>query len=100
MRGLGGLGRLWHTIQNYLFPVLEDELGELEEKEQEFVSICESCAPRAHLTAYSWVGNGCPPKYRLAIFNAFVAKALWDFPTTRSLIKGGQGETGAPTAQP
>jgi hypothetical protein len=87
MRGLSGLGQLWHTIQNYLFPVLEDELGELEDKEREFVAICEACAPQAHLTAYRWVGNGCPPKDRLAIFKAFVAKALWDFPTTRALLE-------------
>ena len=35
---------------------------------------------------YLWVGNGCPPKSRLALCQAFIAKAVWDFPTTRDLI--------------
>ena len=29
MSGLAALGNLWNTIQTWLFPVLEDELGEL-----------------------------------------------------------------------
>ena len=30
--------------------------------------------------------NGCPPASRLALRKAFIAKAVWDFPTTRDLI--------------
>ena len=86
MSGLARLGELWSTIQKWLFPLLEDELGELDDKHKEFVAVCETCAPRAHMTPYRWIGNGCPPKSRLALFKAFVAKAVWDFPTTRALI--------------
>jgi hypothetical protein len=50
------------------------------------VAVCEVCAPQTCLSAYGWIGNGCPPKSRLALFKAFVAKAIWDFPTTRDLI--------------
>ena len=46
----------------------------------------EICQPRTHLAAYRWVGNGCPPKDRLALCKAFIAKAVWDLPTTRDLI--------------
>ena len=86
MSGLARLGELWNTIQAWLFPMLEDELGELDEKHKDFVAVCEACAPRTHMAAYRWVGYGCPPKSRLALFKAFVAKAVWDFPTTRDLI--------------
>lgn len=86
MSGLAKLGDLWGTIQNWLFPMLEDELGELNDLHREFIAICEICAPRQHLAAYRWVGNGCPPKDRLAMFKAFVAKAVLDLPTTRILI--------------
>ena len=80
------LGELWNTIQAWLFPMLEDELGELDEKHREFVAVCQLCNPRPHVRAYRWIGYGCPPKSRLALFKAFVAKAVWDFPTTRDLI--------------
>ena len=42
--------------------------------------------PRADLSVFEWVGNGCPPHSRLALLKAFVAKAVWDFATTRGLI--------------
>jgi len=86
MSQLAELGNLWHSIQAWLFPVLEDELGELDDRHREFVAVCEICAPRKHLAAYRWVGNGCPPKDRLALCKAFIAKAVWDFPTTSALI--------------
>ena len=86
MSGLARLGELWDTIQKWLFPLLEDELGELDDRHKEFVAVCETCAPGAHMAPYRWIGNGCPPKSRLALFKAFVAKAVWDSPTTRALI--------------
>ena len=86
MSGLAALGNLWNTIQACLFPVLEDELGELDDQHRQFVAVCETCQPRQHLAGYRWVGNGCPPKDRLALCKAFIAKAVWDFPTTRDLI--------------
>ena len=32
MTAMAGLGRLWNSIQTWLLPMLEDELGELNEK--------------------------------------------------------------------
>jgi hypothetical protein len=86
MNGSSRLGELWLSIQKRLFPVLEDELGELDEKHREFVAVCELCDPRPEMRDYRWIGYGCPPKSRLALFKAFVAKSVWDFPTTRDLI--------------
>jgi hypothetical protein len=80
------LSGLWNSIQSWLFPVLEDELGALDEKHRQFVAACELCAPHNHMAAYRWIGNGCPPSDRLALCKAFIAKAVWDFATTRDLI--------------
>jgi hypothetical protein len=86
MSGLKALGQLWCGIQRWLFPALREELGELGEKHREFIAVCETSTPQNHLAAYRWVGIGCPPKDRLAVCKAFIAKAVWDFPTTRALL--------------
>ena len=86
MIAMASLGSLWNSIQSWLFPMLEDELGELDEQHREFVAVCEFCDPQSHMDAYRWLGNGCPPNSRLAMCKAFIAKAVWDFPTTRDLI--------------
>jgi hypothetical protein len=74
MSGLAGLGNLWHTIRAWLFPVLEDEMGELDGQQREFVAVCEICASREQVGAYRWVGNGCPAKDWLALCKAFIGK--------------------------
>ena len=86
MSGLVVLGKLWGNLYGYLFPAIEEEIGELDEKHQEFVAICEACAPHEHMAGYRWCGDGCPPADRLPICKAFIAKAVWDFSTTRNLI--------------
>jgi len=80
------MGKLWNSIQSWLFPVLEDELGVLDEKHRQFVAVCELCTPQDHMDAYRWIGNGCPPSNRLALCKAYIAKAVWEFATTRDLI--------------
>ena len=80
------LGELWMSIQSWLFPMLEDEIGELDEKHRQFVAVCELCSLQDHMATYQWIGNGCPPSDRLALCKAFIAKAVWDFSTTRDLI--------------
>jgi hypothetical protein len=59
------LGQLWSSIQSWLFPVLEDEIGALDDKHRQFVAVCELCAPQDHIATYRWCGNGCPPSDRL-----------------------------------
>jgi hypothetical protein len=49
------------------------------EKHQLFVAVGELCAPQDHMAAYRWCGNGCPPRDRLTLCKAFIAKAVWDF---------------------
>jgi hypothetical protein len=86
MQAANPLGQIWNSIQTWLFPSLENELGELDDKHKEFVAVCELCRPQDFMAPYRWLGNGCPPKDRLALCKAFVAKSVWDFPTTRDLI--------------
>jgi hypothetical protein len=80
------LGPLWHSIQSWLFPALEDELGELDDLHRQFIAVCESCRPQDFMADYRWTGNGCPPKDRLPLGKAFIAKAVWNLATTRELI--------------
>jgi len=65
---------------------MEDEIGALDERHLQFVTVCEMCALQNYMSAYRWIGNGCPPSDRLALCKAFIAKAVWDFATTRDLI--------------
>jgi hypothetical protein len=41
------MGQLWSSIQSWLFPVLEDEIGALDDKHRQFVAVCELCAPHS-----------------------------------------------------
>lgn len=50
--------------------MLEDEIGELDVKHRHFVAVCELCAPQDHVRDYHWIGNGSPPKSRLALCNS------------------------------
>lgn len=80
------LSNLWNSIQSWLFPALEEELGELTEKQQEFVRVCELCDLDKHISPYKWKYCGRKRKERLSLLKAFVAKAVHNFSTTRALI--------------
>jgi hypothetical protein len=41
----------YHLFLTWLLPVLEDELGELDEQHRQFVSVCELCAPQDHMAS-------------------------------------------------
>ena len=81
----GRLSQYWLRIQSSLFPWLEEELGELTEKEQELVTTLELIRIE-QFTAFSSSLKGRPPKERAAIARAFVAKAIYNMPTTRMLL--------------
>ena len=76
-----------NTIQQTLFPALEKELAApLGEKGELFVTVVEMAQPERFIERFEWAGAGCPRKWRLPILHAFIAKAVWNFPTTRSLL--------------
>ena len=74
-----------HLLQNGLFPVLNEELGELTESAKRLVAALEMI-PLARFVPSSrgWIGR--PSKDRLAIASAFVAKAVYGFGLTRQLL--------------
>jgi len=80
------LFEIWHSIQHSLFPWLETELDPLTEKQQEFIRVIELAEVQKHMIPYRWQGVGRKRDDRLAILKAFVAKAIYNFPTTKMLI--------------
>jgi hypothetical protein len=79
------LSQTWLNIQGSLFPWLIEELGPLTKKQQELVTTLEIV--RIEEFIYSSRGfPGRPPKDRTTIARAFVAKAVYNMPTTRSLL--------------
>ena len=73
-------------IQRNLFPALEEEIGELSPKERQFIRILELVQIRPFLADQCWCGIGRKPHSRMAMANAFIAKAVWNVPTTRGLL--------------
>ncbi len=79
------ISQYWFRMQSSLFPWLEEQLGELTEKEQKLVTTLELIRIE-RFTALSHSLRGRPPKERAAIARAFVAKAVYNMPTTRALL--------------
>ena len=79
------LSQWWEKIQGYLFPCLEKELGPLNEKQQQFISILELIRIEDHIPR-AFKPRGRPCKNRVAIGRAFIAKSVYNFSTTRALI--------------
>ena len=78
---------LWNTIECYLFPHLEDLLdSDLSKKEREFVRVCTLSELDQHIFELEWKRIGRKSKDRLSIFKAFIAKAVYNLDTNRSLI--------------
>ena len=77
----------WLSIQPTLFPMLEDELGELDESDREFVNVCTIVGDKADFAKYRWKGNGHPPTSRRAVFRLLLLKALRNLPTTNAAIE-------------
>ncbi len=79
------LSQTWFTIQTSLFPWLSEELGELTAKQQELVTTLEMIRIEEFiLSSYGYPGRR--PEDREAIARAFVAKMVYNIPTTRALL--------------
>ena len=86
------LSELYFNMQCRLFPLLEEEIGEITEKLQEFLRIIELVKPARFITgSLSWCGLGRCMKSREKMFRAFVLKSVYDLPTTKVLIENFKG---------
>ena len=78
------LAQWWSNIQATLFPLLEEELNPLTEKQQQLITILEVVRIEQHIPDYRWY-EGRPQKSRCAIARSFVAKMVYNMDTTRGL---------------
>jgi hypothetical protein len=79
------LSNIWDHFQRILFPWLSEELGELTDKQKQLVEVFELLQLEKHLP-YIGSSPGRPQKNRSAIARAFVAKAVFNLPTTAILL--------------
>ena len=77
---------IWNHVQRQLFPMLEEEVGALTEKDRQFVAVIGLLPLGKFLEPYRWQGLGCPPHERAWMVHAFIAKAVYEFVTTRALL--------------
>ena len=71
------------SVQRSLFPYLREQVGELTEKERQFVLVLEVVEIEKHVRDHHWLGR--KPKDRKPLARSFVAKAFYNIPTTGAL---------------
>lgn len=74
----------WKRFQGSLFPWLEEEVGPLRENHRRLVQVLDQICLAGLLRQPGVTGR--PLESRVPFARAFVAKAVWDIPTTRGLI--------------
>ena len=77
----------WRGIQMRLFPWLEDGLGPLTAQQKKLVTVLEIIRIENFIVNRAAWLPGRPPKDRAAIARSFLAKAVFNLPTTRALIE-------------
>jgi hypothetical protein len=80
------LAQFGQMLQHRLFPALEEESGPLSEKHQQVITVLSLIGMEGHLDG-SRGGRGRPAHDRLLFGRAFVAKAVFNLPTTEMLIQ-------------
>ena len=76
----------WNHIQGFLFPMLREEVGLLTPRHERLVTVLGMASIEAFVQM--WPGlPGRPPADRHALARAFVAKAVFNLPTTLALIE-------------
>jgi hypothetical protein len=79
------LTRFSHLLQSALFPVLEEELGELSDTNKRLIAVL-NLIPLARFIPSSRGWMGRRPSDRISIASAFVAKAVYNFQHNRDLL--------------
>lgn len=79
------LSQMWFNLQYKLFPLLEENLGELSEQNKEVASILELIRIESFLPDYRWE-DGRPSKDRHRIARAYIAKMVLKLPYTIQLV--------------
>jgi DNA-binding transcriptional regulator GbsR (MarR family) len=80
------LSKMWlkvRNLENSLFPQLQEQLGILSSKEQKLIKILDFAEIEKNICSTSKTN---PPKDRVQIARAFIAKSVYNFQTTSDLI--------------
>jgi hypothetical protein len=80
------LSQFFEQVQDHLFPKLEEAFGELGANERRLVQTLELVRIEEHVPRPVGRWPGRPEADRRALARAFVAKAVYNFPTTRALL--------------
>lgn len=83
---MADLTTIFHQLQRQLFPALEAELGMLSALDRQFCEVISITHLGRFPQAYEWCGNGCPPCPLVWLAHAFIAKSVYQFPTTGALL--------------
>ncbi len=78
------LAGFWYRIQGTLFTELEEELGPMTKKQQQLIEILELCRIEEYIPHIGGC-EGRPQKCRRALARSFIAKSVYNMPTTRML---------------
>lgn len=78
------LSQYWTKIQGSLFPILEEELDPLTEKQQQLIEILELIRIEQYIPD-SFGREGRPLKTRSAIARSYVAKSVYNISSTTAL---------------
>lgn len=80
------LTTIFHHLQRQLFPALAAEFGALSALDQQFCEVISLTDLGRFTHRYEWCGNGAPPCPRTWLAHAFIAKHVYQFPTTSALL--------------
>ena len=80
------LSQMWFNIQHTLFPIVEEQVGELSDEYKNLISILELVRVEKFLPCYRF-NNGRPAKDRPFIARAFIAKVVLKLPYTKQIVK-------------
>jgi hypothetical protein len=80
------LSQIWFNIHRDLFPLIEDQIGELSPLHKRLVSVLELIRFEQHIADSSW-NLGRPSYNRRAFARAFVAKVVFKLTTTKQLVE-------------
>src|ERR1019366_5945190 len=84
---MASLPMIFLHLQRQLFPMLEEEVGPLRALDEQFSEVLALSDLGRFTRPYEWCGNGAPPHARVWLMQAFIAKSVYQFPTTAALIE-------------
>jgi hypothetical protein len=80
------LSAIFQYLHRHLWPSREETLGPLSTLDEQFTQVVSLLDLGVFVPRYRGVGNGCPPHDRAKLLHAFVAKTVYQFPTTVAVL--------------